>query len=83
VAPLLRFVISDLDMSRPESVAQLHGARLVPLADRASLVAVGPGADGGGAAGTAGSEVFVVSDDLELLLVGSQGAAAQSNAIEA
>lgn len=73
VAPLLRFAISDLDLATPDGVAQLFGARLLPLADGATMAAAAQAPAGEAAAG-AGSRIYVVSDDLELALVGSQGA---------
>ena len=76
VAPLLRFVLSDLDLSSPAGVAALCGVPLLPLADGTSLVAATPLDTGGSRVGGAGgpSCIYVVSDELELLVVGSQGA---------
>jgi hypothetical protein len=68
VAPLLRFCLSDLDLSAPAGVEALFGVRLLPLADGASMAGVGPAGDTG-----RGSSVYVVSEQLELALVGSQG----------
>jgi len=69
VTPLLRYALSDIDISTPQGLAQLFGVRLLPLADGKSLAAVGPTAAD---SATSSSKVYVASEQLELLLVQSQ-----------
>ena len=76
-APLLRFALSGLDLATAAGASELIGAPLLPLADGASMAAVGPplpldDVSGSGSGGGSGA-IYVVSDELELLLVGSQG----------
>lgn len=78
VAPLLQFVISDLDLSSRVDLAQLFQARLLPMADGKSMAAIMPvGSEKDGArmnAGVAaGEHIYIVMEQLEHLLVESQG----------
>lgn len=64
------YCLTDLDLlSQPPPVSQLVGLRLLPVKD-GSLVAF---TMNDATAAVAAVPVFVVSDALELLLVGSQG----------